>query len=115
MFRTRSAAYEFLVTGIALLMATTAAINRIGKPLRVIDIISMVALARLRAWRWGERSFSFANVAKVARVNQLPNMRLKLTGLTSRELLRCLAGRAPRRGRVPCAGAHVARSLSAIR
>ena len=45
----------------------------------------------------------------------LPNQRLKLTGLASRELLRCLAGGAPGGARVPCAPAHVARSLSAIR
>ncbi len=45
----------------------------------------------------------------------LPNKRLKLAGLASKELLRCLAGRA-RRGRLgPCARQHAARSLSAIR
>jgi len=42
-------------------------------------------------------------------------MRLKLTGLAGRELLRCLAGGAPCGARFPCAGRHVARSLSAIR
>ncbi len=42
-------------------------------------------------------------------------MRLKLPGLNSRELLRWFAGVAPRRARFPCAGGHVARSLSAIR
>jgi hypothetical protein len=44
-----------------------------------------------------------------------PNMRLKLPGLASRELLRCLASGAPGGARFPCARAHVARSLSAIR
>jgi hypothetical protein len=45
----------------------------------------------------------------------VPNMRLKLTGLASRELLRCLARLAPSGARVPCASGHVARSLSAVR
>jgi len=46
---------------------------------------------------------------------QLPNMRLKLSGLFLRESAVRLPG-APLWGRpVPCAGGHVARSLSAIR
>jgi hypothetical protein len=45
----------------------------------------------------------------------LPNKRLKLPGLASKELLRCLAGAALWGAQVPCASGHVARSLSAIR
>jgi hypothetical protein len=45
----------------------------------------------------------------------LPNKRLKLPGLASRELLHCLAGGALCGARFPCAGRHVARSLSAVR
>jgi hypothetical protein len=46
---------------------------------------------------------------------QRPNLRLKLTGLASRELLRYVAGGAPCGARFPCASRHVARSLSAVR
>jgi hypothetical protein len=45
----------------------------------------------------------------------LPNMRLKLTGLLLRESAVASPGRPLRDGPVPCARAHVARSLSAIR
>jgi hypothetical protein len=45
----------------------------------------------------------------------LPNMRLKLSGLLSEEIDRSLAGGRRLRDRVPCARAHTARSLSAIR
>ena len=45
----------------------------------------------------------------------LPNMRLKLAGLLSKESDVPSPGAPPRSGPVPCAGAHVARSLSAIR
>ncbi len=44
-----------------------------------------------------------------------PNMRLKLTGLACRELLRCDAGASPCGGRFACAGGLAARSLSTIR
>ena len=45
----------------------------------------------------------------------LPNMRLKLAGLPLKGIGCSLAGPPPRPGGVPCARAHVARSLSAIR
>ncbi len=45
----------------------------------------------------------------------LPNMRLKLSGLLLRESAVGSPGARPRGGPVPCAGAHAARSLSAIR
>jgi hypothetical protein len=45
----------------------------------------------------------------------LPNKRLKLTGLSSRELLRCLSEAGPHGARFSCASGHVARSLSAVR
>jgi hypothetical protein len=44
-----------------------------------------------------------------------PNMRLKLSGLISKESAVASAGGLQRGGLVPCADAHVARSLSAIR
>ncbi len=42
-------------------------------------------------------------------------MRLKLTGLLLKESAVALPGAPPRGGPVPCARAHAARSLSAIR
>jgi len=45
----------------------------------------------------------------------LPNMRLKLSGLLLKESAVPSPGAPPRGGSVPCAGAHAARSLSAIR
>jgi len=49
-------------------------------------------------------------------VIKLPsNMRLKLAGLLLKESAVGLPGGPQRGGPVPCAGAHVARSLSAIR
>jgi len=42
-------------------------------------------------------------------------MRLKLSGLFVRESVVASPGALPRSGPVPCAGAHAARSLSAIR
>jgi hypothetical protein len=45
----------------------------------------------------------------------LPNMRLKMAGLLSRESAVALPDATPRGGPVPCARPHVARSLSAIR
>ncbi len=44
-----------------------------------------------------------------------PNLRLKLSGLLLRESAVASLGASPRGGPVPCAGAHAARSLSAIR
>ena len=44
-----------------------------------------------------------------------PNMRLKLTGLPLRESAVPSPAVRPPQGRAPCAGGHVARSLSAIR
>jgi hypothetical protein len=43
------------------------------------------------------------------------NLRVKLAGLASRELLRCLAGRCSFRARFFCARGHAARSLRAVR
>jgi hypothetical protein len=45
----------------------------------------------------------------------LPNMRLKLSGLLLKESAVASPGAPPSGGPLPCAGAHVARSLSAIR
>jgi len=44
-----------------------------------------------------------------------PNMRLKLSGLLSRESVVASLGAPPGGGPVPCARGHAARSLSAIR
>ena len=44
-----------------------------------------------------------------------PNMRLKQSGLLVRESAVASPGAPPRGGPVPCASAHAARSLSAIR
>jgi len=45
----------------------------------------------------------------------LPNMRLKLSGLLLRESAVASPGVPRLGGPVPCAGAHAARSLSAVR
>jgi hypothetical protein len=51
----------------------------------------------------------------VSMKGQLPNMRLKLSGLLLKESAVASPGAPPRGGPVPCARDHVARSLSAIR
>jgi len=48
-------------------------------------------------------------------LRQLPNMRLKLSGLLLKESAVPSPGAPPRGGPVPCARGHAARSLSAIR
>ena len=67
----------------------------------------------------GERATSarrgFRRKAALVAGKRPSNLRVKLPGLASRELLRCLAGCSPAETPAPCASGHVARSLRAVR